>query len=372
MLYHTRAITDPAEKAAQARGVLKFLSESVPSADHVRSHLLNAYSKFLQTEMARIGPRADAFLLHDELEEINHPVYFNEFVADAEAHGLQYVNEVDFRSALPNFWPQEVVQTLTQLASNVVEMEQYLDFLRSRTFRQTVLCHQGLEVNRTIQPEQLKGYHLAARAVPVAEQPDIRSRSIEKFKGLDGAVLSIDHPLSKCAMLVLARRWPQTLAMDELVQSAAALLAGPVNPPAQVSDEDWQVLCSNLLKAYVYSDDLVEVHIYPPQFTLQVSERPVASPWARWQAREEAKVTNLRHERVEVDQLNQYLLPFLDGSRDCEALVDLLLAGPVAGGKLVVEQNDQPVTNPNEAREILGAELQANLQWLAHAALLVN
>ena len=105
--------------------------------------------------------------------------------------------------------------------------------------------------------------------------------------------------------------------------------------------------------------------------TEPVSPNPVASPWARWQAREEARVTNLRHERVDVDPLNQYLLPFLDGSRDCQALVDLLLAGPVAGGKLVVEQNDQPVTDPVEAREILTTELQANLDWLARAALLV-
>src|SRR5260370_39749614 len=92
MQYHTRNFTDPAARAAKARGVLKFLSESVPSADHVRSHLLNAYSKFLQKEMACIGPRADSFLLHDELEETNNPMYFHEFIEQAEAHGLQYVN----------------------------------------------------------------------------------------------------------------------------------------------------------------------------------------------------------------------------------------------------------------------------------------
>jgi methyltransferase-like protein len=250
-------------------------------------------------------------------------------------------------------------------------MEQYLDFLRSRTFRQTILCHAGLTVDRTIQPDQLRKFHIAARAVPEAPEPDIRSRSVEKFKGLDGASLSIDHPLSKSAMMVLARSWPQTIAMAELPAQAAALLSGPAAPPAEVTEEDWQVLASNLLKAFVYSDDLVEVHIYPPQFTLQVSERPVASPWARYQARDELKVTNLRHERVEIDPLNQYLLPFLDGTRNCEDLVDLLLAGPVAGGKLVVEQNDQPVTDPIEAREILGTELRANLDWLARAALLV-
>ena len=375
MLYHTRNMVDPIERVAKARGVLKFLSESVPSADHVRSHLLNAYSKFLQNEMGRIGPRADSFLLHDELEEINNPLYFHEFVTLAEAHGLQYVTEVDFRGALPNFWPPEVVQALTQMATNVVEMEQYLDFLRSRTFRQTLLCHAGLEINRTIEPAQLRKFHVAARAVPESERPDIRSRTVEKFKGLDGASLAIDHPLSKCAMMVLARRWPQTIPMEELPAQAAALLNGPnggqAETTADITDEDWQVLSSNLLKAFVYSDDLVEVHVSPLQFTLEVSERPVASPWARFQAHDDVKVTNLRHERVEVDQLNQYLLPFLDGSRDCEALVDLLLAGPVAGGKLVVEQNDQPVTDPLEAREILTAELRANLEWLARAALLV-
>jgi methyltransferase-like protein len=80
----------------------------------------------------------------------------------------------------------------------------------------------------------------------------------------------------------------------------------------------------------------------------------------------------MRHERVEIDALNQYLLPFLDGSRDMEDLIEVLLAGPVAGGKLVVEQDNQPVTDPAEARQILAAELQSNLEWLARAALLVG
>jgi methyltransferase-like protein/cyclopropane fatty-acyl-phospholipid synthase-like methyltransferase len=375
MLYHTRHIQDATERAAQARSVLQFLAESVPTADHVRSHLLNAYSKFLQNEMTRIGPRADSFLLHDELEEINHPLYFHEFMALAEAHGLQYVNEIDFRSALPNYWPPKVVESLLKVASNVVEMEQYLDFLRSRTFRQTLLTHQGVSVNRTIEPDHLlrHGFHIAARALPVSEKPDIYSRTVEKFKGMDGATLSIDHPVSKSAMIYLAKRWPKPVPLDDLVAKAVTQLnSNGRTEPVAATDEDLHVLCSNLLKAFVYSDNLVEVHIDPPEFTTEVSRRPVASAWVRFQAREEGKVTNMRHERVEIDALNQYLLPFLDGSRDMEDLIDVLLAGPVAGGKLVVEQDNQPVTNPAEARQILAAELQSNLEWLARAALLVG
>jgi len=373
MLYHIRELTVPAERAAQARSLLNFLAESVPTADKGRATLLNAYSAFLKQEMARIGPKSDSFLLHDELEDINHPVYFHEFVAHAEGHGLQFVSEVEFRSALPNFYPKETAEAVMKTARSVVDMEQYLDFLRTRTFRQTILCHQGLEVNRTLKPESMAPLHIASRAVPEADDPDLNARSIEKFKSIDGAVFSIDHPVSKAAMVQLAVNWPRTLPFDDLLNAALARLnrASP-NGPVQLKPDDAYVLQSNLLKAFVYSDYLVEAHIWPPAFTVEISERPEASPWARYQAQFDGKVTNLRHERVELDELNRWLIPYVDGTRTFGDLMEVLLAGPVAGGTLVAQEDDQPLTDPARIREVLGAELRENLKWLARAALLVG
>ena len=91
----------------------------------------------------------------------------------------------------------------------------------------------------------------------------------------------------------------------------------------------------------------------------------------RWQARETGQVTNLRHERVDLDPLNRFLVQHLDGRLGTEKLVDLLLAESVAGGKLVVEQDNAKVTDPEQIREVVSAELHANLRWLAGAALLV-
>jgi methyltransferase-like protein len=102
-----------------------------------------------------------------------------------------------------------------------------------------------------------------------------------------------------------------------------------------------------------------------------VSERPQASLWARYQAATDIKVTNLRHERVELDPLNQFLLPYVDGTRTFQDLMDLLLAGPVAGGKLVAQQDDQPIADPAAMRAVLAGELAENLRWLGRAALLV-
>ncbi len=375
MLYHTREIEAPLERAAQARTILQFMADSVPADSMGRASLLNAFSKFLLQETERIGPKSDAFLLHDELEEFNQPLYFHEFMAHAEQHALQFVSELDFRSALPNFYPKGVTEALLKTVRNVVELEQYLDFLRNRTFRQTLLCHAGLTVNRTIKPESLRPFHLASRAVPDAAEPDIQSRAVEKFKTIDGAALSIDHPVSKAAMIHLALQWPRTVAFEALLPAAEARLhsgngSHPAERPANAPDDAY-VLSTNLLKAFVYSDNLVEAHIYPPAFVVEVSERPAASPWARQIAGIEPKVTNLRHERVELDPLNQYLLPFVDGTRTFDQLLELLLAGPVASGKLVAQQNDQSLTDPAAIRAMLAHELMENLRWLGRAALLV-
>jgi methyltransferase-like protein len=370
MLYHVREMDDPRQRVDEARRLLSFMAESVPASQRTRSTLLNAYSAFLQGELERLGPKADGFLLHDELEAVNDPVYFWQFMEQAGRHGLQYVTDFDFRGELPSHYSPKVAETFINQARNVIEAEQYLDFLRSRSFRQTLLCHAGQAVQRTLKAERLAGLYIASRAVPAAERPDLHSRAVEKFKAVDGSVLAIDHPVSKAAFVLLAEHWPQALPFDGLVEAARERLSRE-GPAVEPQPEDQQVLAVNILRAFLSSSDLVEVHAFEMPFTLRPGEWPVASPWARWQARQGPQVTNLRHERVDVDPLCQHLLPRLDGTRDRAALVDLLLAESAAEGKLVVEQEGVKVTDPGQIREVVSAELQASLRWMAGAALFV-
>ena len=44
----------------------------------------------------RLLERSDETLFHDELAEVNEPVYFHEFAAHAARYGLQYLAEADF------------------------------------------------------------------------------------------------------------------------------------------------------------------------------------------------------------------------------------------------------------------------------------
>jgi methyltransferase-like protein len=60
----------------------------------------------------------------------------------------------------------------------------------------------------------------------------------------------------------------------------------------------------------------------------------------------------------------------LDGQHDRQALLDDLLAGPVAEGAITLEREGQPIGDRDQLRELLAEEIERRLTWLARAALL--
>lgn len=397
MLYHTRGVTDPEERASRARSFLGFLAEASPGDNSAYASFLQMYAGILDDKLEKEHRRGASLLLHDELETVNEPTYFHQFAQRAESHGLQYLAEAQFSSMMGGNLQPQVRTSLEELANSLVELEQYLDFLRNRTFRQTLLCHDDVSVTRALTADPIMGLGAASRAQPVAQTPDIHSREIEQFRGQDGALLSTDHPVSKSALLCLGDVWPQVVPFDELLARARnRLYAGKcaladggqldsphdgASPSTQVpgngdsGENDAFVLAANLLRAYGYSDSLAELHSYSPPIALRVAGRPVATRVARLQARQGDRVTNLRHERVSMDGFDRFLLMHLDGSHDHGALVDLLMAGPVAEGVLTLKaEATTPEDDSGEGadlRAVLGHEVRRRLAGLARAGLLV-
>lgn len=368
MLYHTRHVIDPQQRAVEARAFLDFLTESISTQSNSHGGFLYVYVNYIKEYFL---PKSDAFLLHDELAEVNQPVYFYQFAERATRHGLQYLGDVDFASMLASNFPTEVFEALRRMVKSTVELEQYLDFLRNRMFRQSLLCHDDVRLNARLSPERLASFYVASSALPESSEPDIHSVSVEKFNSLDGATFSTDHPVTKAAMLYLIDVWPRAVSFNTLLAEARARLNGAASAdsaPIEVG-ADGQILGANLLKAYGYSENLVELHVYAPRLVLEASDRPVASPVARFQAGHGYKITNQRHERVTLDEVSTQLLTYLDGSRDRTALISLLEEKDIVE---VQQQDGQPVEDREEIRNVLAEVLETKLKQLADAALLVN
>ena len=318
MLYRVRQTTEPAERAAQARDLLEFVASAADPTDHY-GVMLNWYTHLLHQEPAA----GDNYLLHEHLEEVNDPVYFHEFAQHAAQHGLQYLCDADFRMDFLTTYPKAQAEALLAMAHNIVELGQYQDFVRNRMFRQTLLVHAGLPVSRRLGAARLQSLWVGSPARTETEPVDLGPGVTEKFAGRDGSKLSTDHPLSKAAMVCLIQRWPALLPFGALVAQAQAVLteiAGQA-PVAPADDEQMEVLAANLLKAFTASESLVQFQPCAPRFTLEIDAKPLASPWARLQAEAGPNVTNLRHERIDLDSLQRQLLLRLDGTRDRPALL---------------------------------------------------
>jgi hypothetical protein len=241
-------------------------------------------------------------VFHDDLEPVNDPVYFHEFAEHARTHGLQFLSEAEFFSMQPTGFDAGVVDTIRLLAQgDRIKEQQYLDFLKCRRFRQTLLCHRELALGHEPAAGRIPGLCVSSPARPVQDVSDPGSDEEVEFQTADGASMTTNLPLAKAAILYLAARWPLAAPFGEL-PGASEALAGL------------------LLK--VYASGLLELHAGPSRFTLEVSERPRAFSLARLQAESGSLVTTLLHTTVGLDDdLGRRLVTLLDGTRNRAAVL---------------------------------------------------
>lgn len=357
MRFHTRAIpdTDPPARAAQARAVLGFAANAVPKATAL-------WSGLLQGELARILKLSDELLLHDDLSDLNEPIYFHEFIARASRHGLKYLGEALFSDMQDHLYRPEVRDMLRQSGDRIVH-EQYLDFLNCRAFRQTLLCREGTPLRLTLGPEDIMRYHVHGRGAPVSTAMDLRSEEPARFKNPAGVVVGMGLPLAKAALVHLWERAPQPLPFEAVLAGARARLGRE----GEASREEALELGEALLAAY--SGDMVELCREPPRPAWEPGERPAASPLARLQAMEGTRVTSLLHQNVVLDEpFAHAVVQLLDGTRDRAALIEAL-AARVAEGRLTIE--GEALDGDEAARAAVEARLSAALGKMGRIGLLI-
>src|SRR5262249_12782462 len=153
-------------------------------------------------ELETLRKQADGYLFHEHLEEHNEPIYFFEFNRRLTTKNLRYLGDTDFSVMVHTNLPADVHQVLTKLAPNLIQMEQYLDFLRNRTFRQTLIVHEHHRPNYNLSPEHVMPFRVASPLKPKSLQPDLASNQVENFTGANGLGLNSNEPLVKAALVV--------------------------------------------------------------------------------------------------------------------------------------------------------------------------
>ena len=276
-LWHARGVEgDARARAEKAQELFVFLKEQrVTNAD--------TYGALLEREVPVLSDAPIYRLVHDDLSEHWHPVWFAEFAEHAARHGLGYVGEADLFSLRTEMLPEGVEAEVWRLAGgDRIAFENYSDLLTARHFRQSILCRSGEALPHEPEPARAQRLHWAVR--PKAEPLEV-GLVADAFRELD-------------------RRRPQAVGFAELRDAL---------------DADPDALSEALIEGF--RRERLIPHAGPLRAATDPGERPVASPLARWQAAKGADLTSLAYQTVRMEEpAARLLITLLDGTRDRAAI----------------------------------------------------
>jgi methyltransferase-like protein len=357
LCYHTAKFTANGQRIEQARAMLDFVLRSL--RDEVSPFALQ-----LKDEAAGLQNQSDSYLFHDHLEAVNSPLYFHEFVARARAHQLQYLGEAHVATMLPGSLGREVERTLLAIGKDMVDVEQYLDFLRNRMFRQTLLVHADAKIRRVLDAQAMDRVYVSAQLREDGSSESTSSGK-EAFVLSKGVSVSAGEPAILAALSRLRAAWPQAVAFAELVDICEANFQSTSVGPSTSAPRD--VLAQMLLQGYLAGG--VHFHAGPLPVANTISDRPLASRLARYQANAGEAVVNRRHHTVALDPVERMVLSCLDGQSDRDAIVTALAAGK-HGASLVASPVGAASGDASAQRQALAVATDEILAKLRQSAML--
>jgi methyltransferase-like protein len=344
--FHARGIEDPTGKARRARELITTLAG--PMAENDLPHNL-----LFRQEFGYVERSPELYFRHDLMEEENHAFYFHEFVAAARKHHLQYVSEPSLWEILPTHLGAKARAALGK-CEHWLDMEQQMDFLRFRSFRQTLVCHAAVPVRRQITAKAIKEFAFEAHFRGPAEGVDLTPGVPVKFTVDEASHFSTPQPFIKAAMQALSETPGQAIGYAALVEEASRRLLQSARAPGD-RGRDEIALMNDLMQAVAAG--MIEIHSEPLGPAPVVSDKPRASPLTRYQATNSDRVTNWVHAAIAMDPVPRHVLAACDGSRTIDDIFEVLLTA-IADGKLAMADGAQSITDRKRLEEVLRPQIR--------------
>ena len=320
----------PEAQIAQARELISLLTDHTPASTNVAA-------AWMKEELALIGKMSDAYLLYEHLVEENTAFWFDEFVQRAGTVGLQYLGDADFSSMTAWRYGDQVTARVGALATNLLETEQYLDYLGVRFFRRTLLCRQEVDLDRHFTGERLAGCWFAPRFQRVAPG-EIRAQ---------GTPIEVGDTLVNAVLDVMLCH-PHGVYLDRLLSIGAQQL------DEAPSATQLAAVRTTLLE--LYATGAVEIGHWRRPWTPIPDKHPRTPSFVRRYASTGTGVTTLGHRKVTVDLVDRAILLRLDGRHVDEVYAAIF--ADLEHARLEITRQGEPVTTLEQVVEMVDDKLE--------------
>lgn len=365
MMYHTTMFNTPAEKAAGARQILKFIGDSA------RTNNNTPLAQVIDRELEILNNQPDYYLLHEHLEENNYQFYFHQFMAMATKNNLQYLAETSLEKMFSGNFPTEIAQVLAT-SNDIVRTEQYMDYIYDRRFRSTLLCHADRILHRNLNADEIiDGYLLNRFTFPAEfDTIDMANPGTWHFPTAAGLTLTTSDPVALSLLKQLKASGGETINIRKLIKLTTESLKKNKHPAVKRPEQELQSSFCQMLMRYLFTGGIY-YYLEPLPYTTQVSAKPATSGLARAQAQTQNWISSQRQEHITISTFDNKLIPLLDGTSTVASLPKKLLPY-FETGELVMNDLNQPITDMKTIESRLPEFITSSLERYAALALLVK
>ncbi|MGR4893590.1 methyltransferase regulatory domain-containing protein [Sphingopyxis sp. LARHCG72] len=342
MLLRGKESRAEANPLGYAKGMVDFLKEVAPG-DSLLGHVLQDHGDALDRSQ-------DYYLAHEYLETVNRPCYFGEFADRAEKAGLGYLAEAAIASMFVSNYGEKVARPLLdECGDSQVRLEQYLDFVSNRSFRQTLLVHSERlpDIRYRLDAERLRSLHIAA-SLPPREPAPVEAGEAAAFGPETAPPLFLHTPAVKAAAKIWTENWPATCSFADLSEAALRTLKASEGDTGTVEAELMQLV------ELVVIQGRARISLEPVGREMGGEDIPrIADMWRRYAAATGAAaaplLVNAWHEAILLDPVERHIVDMLDGATHRAALVEFVVGRALAGA-IIFFRSDDPVGDVDDIR----------------------
>ena len=120
--------------------------------------------------------------------------------------------------------PPQTIAAMRKLAPDIVAFEQLTDVLRHRSFRQTLLVHDNVTIDRRLGAHSIAPLAIASPVAVAPRSPSSLPDAPVVFVARNGKRFGIANALTRAALLHLIDRWPESVRFAELYETARRAL----------------------------------------------------------------------------------------------------------------------------------------------------
>jgi methyltransferase-like protein len=358
MCFHTQKFEGTAEKATQARALVKFIAESRMKPDY--------YTEAFRAQLGRVTKHSDESLYHDDLNPFAQPFYFHEFMGEAARHDLQYIGEVVLDNSDRALFTPEALQRMSELeGANEIVREQYKDFLCGTDFRHTLLCRKEIQLAPAFVDERIPELFAMCDSVPMTD-PEAAGDAPVEFESPSGGKVEIVDPLWCTGLCYICSQWPCAASFEQILEKVRQTDAKRIihsDPATEAA-----IIAAALKESYLAGE--VSLRVRPPKVVNRISERPAISQLAHEQLRQSRPLASQLHRSMKIpDFALKHFMSLLDGTRDIETLSAEMIA--LTESRVSKSQEGEPIEKGTLEANVKQCT-ENNLVALMRAGMLVS